>query len=113
MLVENIEMTWGELDALNLNFGDEKLFDFKYSVRSAKLFRDETLDEIKEISGENIAVYYDTHFSKPVPVENGNFIYYLPVEKSEETSLPGLKVGDRNFVENYGSIKRIEKYTLL
>ena len=113
LLVEDIEMTFGKQETLNLFVGDEILVDLQYSSRPAKLLRDSFLDEVKGVSGDDIAVYYDAYPSRPIPIENDYFIYYLPIKKENEIVLPGLTVGDRILVENYGRLKKVGKYEIL
>ena len=88
-----------------VNVGEEITQRMAYSAQPAKLLRDPILDQPTTTSiegGDDIGVSYTNHLSKIIPIEDGYFIYYLPITKENEKTLPGISVGDKIKINNFG-----------
>lgn len=92
--LDSIEVIEDPENIIKWKVGDEITANFAYSARPAKLLRDPQLDVTLE-QNPNAVASYEIPLSKPIPIENGYFIYYSQISKEKETTLSGLKVGNK------------------
>ncbi|MAH43112.1 hypothetical protein CL614_05330 [archaeon] len=101
--IDNIDSNGRIPDTVNV--GDEIKYRMAYSAQPAKLLRDPILDQPTTTSiegGDDIGVAYSNHLSKIIQIDEGYFIYYLPISKENEKTLPGLSVGDKIKINDIG-----------
>ena len=101
--IDNIKKNFFALGKINLKAGDEFEHNLLFSARPARLVADGSL---KNISAHK----YLGFLAAPIPVENGYFIYKLPIKKKSERVLPGLKEGDRIIIKDYNPVLYIGEY---
>ena len=98
---------------VKLAVGDEIRVKFRYSARPAKLLRDPALAEQPTSDEPETPVTYTTYLARPIPIEKGYFIYYLPIPKEAEKTLSGLEEGNQIKVTNFHSIFGIGEYEII
>lgn len=98
---------------VSLAVEDEISVKFRYSARPAKLVRDPILDEQPTSDDPRTPSGYTNPLTKPIPIEEGYFIYYLPIQKNAEKTLPGLEVGNQIKLTGYYSLNDIGEYELI
>ena len=98
---------------VSLAVEDEISVKFRYSARPAKLLRDPVLNEQPTSDDPETPSGYTNSLTRPIPIEEGYFIYYLPIRKESEKTLSGLKEGDQIKVTGYYSLNGIGEYELI
>ncbi len=94
---------------IGLRNGDIIEVKFNYSAHPARLVRVQQVDQ----RGPNGTISHTTFLGRPIPIENGFFIYGVLGAGQAEVMLPGLQVDNQIQVNAFNPVIGINQYEII